>query len=98
MADRFRVVLTDEATKTLKYLQKRDIRRAKKVAAALKRLREHGPAYPSLKSHKVESIKGPFGETWESYVENHTPGAWRIFWHHGPDTGIITVFLIREHL
>lgn len=98
MGDKFRVVLTDEARAELKRLQKRDVVRARKVASALKRLREHGPSYPSLKSHKIASIPGPYGETWQSYIENHTPGAWRIFWHYGPSTGVITVFLIREHL
>lgn len=98
MAHQFHVVLTDEATAELKRLKKRDIVRARKVASALKKLREHGPSYPSLNSHKIDSIAGPYGETWESYIENHTPRAWRIFWNYGPSTGRITVFLIREHL
>lgn len=98
MGDQFQVIVTDEAKRTLAHLRKRDIKRARKAAAALKKLRQHGPFYPSLNSHKIESIKGPLGETWESYIENHTPGAWRIFWNYGPKTGVITVFLIREHL
>lgn len=98
MGTKFQVKLTDEAVATLRHLSKRDQVRARRVTNALKKLGNSGPAYPSLKSHKIDSIKGPFGETWESYVENHTPNAWRIFWCYGPTEGVLTVFLIREHL
>lgn len=98
MADQFRIDLTDEAKAALARLKKRDVNRARKVASTLKKLREHGPSYPSLNSHKIDSIAGPHGQTWESYIENHTPDAWRIFWCYGPKAGVITVFLIRNHL
>ena len=98
MPDVFKLDLSDEAKAELKRLKQRDVKRARKAAAALKKLREHGPKYPSLNTHKIESIPGPFGETWESYIENHTPNAWRVFWCYGPKTGMIHVFAIREHL
>ncbi|PZS07047.1 MAG: hypothetical protein DLM55_11945, partial [Acidimicrobiales bacterium] len=52
--------------------------------------------FPGLEDEKV----------WDSYVENHTPGAWRIYWMYGPDekdaTGeqcaVITVLVIGPHL
>jgi hypothetical protein len=43
---------------------------------------------------------GPKGEdVWESYVENNTPLAWRIFWCYTPDGGIqiITIVAITPH-
>lgn len=71
--------------------------RLKKVRNALGRL-ETDPQYPSLHSHKYTSIHGANGEEiWESYVENKTPSAWRIFWHYGPSAGEITVVSITPH-
>jgi len=71
--------------------------RLRKVRNALGRL-EVDPQYPSLHSHKYTSIHGPNGEeVWESYVENRTPSAWRIFWHYGPGAGVITVVTITPH-
>jgi hypothetical protein len=41
---------------------------------------------------------------WDSYVENRTPGAWRIWWMYGPDeirddqaVAVITVLDIGPH-
>jgi hypothetical protein len=40
----------------------------------------------------------------EAYAQNNTPGAYRIFWHYGPDetkakkrTPVITVVAITRH-
>ena len=56
------------------------------------------PRHSGLKSHKYESIEGSNGEQiWESYVENRTPSAWRIFWHYGPGQDVITVVIIGPH-
>lgn len=97
MEHEYTVVLTDQAKKTVAHLKKRDVKRAQRVARALKKLRDPGPQYPGLKTHKIESIKGPYGETWESYVENNTPSAWRVFWCYGPRDRTITVFSICPH-
>lgn len=71
--------------------------RLKKVRNALARL-QADPRYPSLSSHKYSSVKGINGEEiWESYVENNTPSAWRIFWHYGPGADSITVISITPH-
>ena len=57
------------------------------------------PTYPGLHSHKYRSIHGSAGEdVWDSYVENHTPSAWRIFWHYGPGSGTITIITIGPYL
>jgi hypothetical protein len=56
----------------------------------------------SLRSHQYENFPGlPKAKVWESYVENKTPGAWRIFWMYGPeervdgaDVAVITVLII----
>jgi hypothetical protein len=74
-----------------------DAARLKKVRAALARL-QADPRYPSLRSHKYSSLKGSDDEdVWDSYVENNTPSAWRIFWHYGPGANVITVISITPH-
>jgi hypothetical protein len=56
------------------------------------------PRYPGLQSHEFTSLKGPKGEkVFESYAENNTPGAYRVFWFYGPDRNAITLFFIGPH-
>jgi hypothetical protein len=39
--------------------------------------------HPSLNNHEFHGMTGPDGEKiWESYVQNSTPGAYRIFWYY----------------
>lgn len=72
--------------------------KAKKVAKTLRLLEQAGPAYPGLESHQYQSVKGPNGEPlWESYVENKTPSAWRIWWVYGPDADTLTIITIGPH-
>lgn len=75
--------------------------RLKKLRKALRHL-EHDPRYPGLHSHQYESFPVDRGvKVWDSYVENKTPGAWRIFWQYGPDlasgVSVITVLHIGPH-
>ena len=61
-------------------------------------LMEANLRHPGLKTHKYDSLTGPNKEeVFEAYVENRTPGAFRIFWYYGPDSGVITVFTITPH-
>lgn len=79
----------------------------RKVRKALARL-EQDPRYPGLNSHPYENFPGHEDEkVWDSYVENNTPSAWRIYWMYGPnrkvlDTGqdipVITILQISAHL
>jgi len=47
---------------------------------------ELNPGHPSLNSHEFTSLLGANGEkVFEAYAQNNTPGAYRIFWHYGPD-------------
>lgn len=74
--------------------------RLKKVRKALGQL-ERNPRHPGLHSHHYESFPADRDvKVWDSYVENNTPSAWRIFWQYGPDEGgqpIITVLHIGPH-
>ncbi len=68
-----------------------------KVRRTLGRLQTN-PMHPGLNSHKYSSMAGPNGEeVWDSYVENKTPSAWRVFWHYGPGKRVITILTITPH-
>jgi hypothetical protein len=69
----------------------------RKVQRTLGRL-QIDPSHPGLNSHKYTSMAGPNGEeVWDSYVENKTPSAWRVFWHYGPGSRVITILSITPH-
>ncbi|NGX42160.1 MAG: hypothetical protein K940chlam7_00437 [Chlamydiae bacterium] len=54
--------------------------------------------HPSLNTHKFDSLKSPFeGGVFESYAQNKTPGAYRIFWIYGPEKREITILAITPH-
>lgn len=92
----FSLLFTDEASRNLDALQKHPekLRRVRKYLAML----EQNPQYPGLRSHKYSSKKGPADqEVWESYVENNTPAAWRVFWCYGPEKSEITIIAITPH-
>lgn len=66
---------------------------------------ELDPHHPSLNTHEFTSLTGTKGEkVYEAYAQNNTPGAYRIFWHYGPDeikgrkrTPVITIVAITPH-
>lgn len=92
----FQLRFTPEASDQLTALEV-DRRRLKKVRHCLARLQEN-PRHPGLRSHKYQSLGTPDGrDVWESYVENRTPGAWRVFWTYGPGPDQITVLSITPH-
>jgi hypothetical protein len=61
--------------------------------------------HPSLHTHEFTSLIGANGEkVFEAYAQNYTPGAYRIFWHYGPDEAkgkkripVITIIAITRH-
>lgn len=58
----------------------------------------HNLKHPSLNTHKYDELSGPKGEEiFESYAQNNTPGAYRIFWYYGPGKRQITVIEICPH-
>lgn len=94
----FILLFTDEAESVLDSL--RATQYAKKLAKIRRTLGriQQNPRHPGLNSHKYDSIEGVNGEeVWESYVENNTPSAWRVFWHYGPAQRAITIVTIGPH-
>ena len=64
------------------------------------RLLVENPRHPGLHTHEFHSIEHPYspGETvFEAYVQNRTPGAYRLFWCYGPEAGEITIIAITPH-
>ena len=60
----------------------------------------------SLQTHEFESLTRRYGEkVFEAYVQQKTPGAYRVFWRYGPDeinksgkrVPIITIVAITPH-
>jgi hypothetical protein len=95
----FELLWTDQAeAQFLELKRKGPKNKFIKVCKTLEALTKHGPKYPSLHSHKFQSIMGPSGEdVWESYVENRTAGAWRIWWMYGPRPDVITLIKLGKH-
>jgi hypothetical protein len=92
-----------QADQALKALESNlgQLGKLKKVRKALRHL-ETNPRHPGLHSHPYESFPVDRNvKVWDSYVENKTPGAWRIFWRYGPDEPdgqlVITVLYIGPH-
>ena len=70
----------------------------KKIGKTLKLIAEN-PRHPGLQTHEIialtkryDGIKG-----WQSYLENHTPQAGRIFWVYGPNQSDITIIGVEPH-
>ena len=94
-ADNYEVRYTrtarDDLTKALKkWPQKR-----KKVKTAVDRLKEHGPNYPSFRTNRMQGLRASEEPIQISYVENGTPGAWRIHWSWYGD--VIVIVYIGPH-
>lgn len=69
----------------------------KKWGKAL-RLLAANPFYPGLSSHEIDSLTRKYGKkVFESYLENRTPGAARIFWSYGPGRAEITILALEPH-
>ncbi len=69
----------------------------KKLAKALI-LIEANPRHNSLQSHEIEPLTRRAGfKVFQSYLENKTPAAGRIFWAYGTDKGEITILSIHPH-
>jgi hypothetical protein len=95
----FEIILTEEADEYLKLLEADKGRKStyKAVSKAL-RLMSTNLRHQSLATHDFYSKQGPNGEKiFESYAQNKTPGAHRIFWYYGPGKQKLTVVAITPH-
>jgi hypothetical protein len=69
----------------------------RQLIKALGYLREN-PHHNSLASHEIDVLSRKCGfRVFQSYLENKTPAAGRMFWSYGPDKGDITILGIEPH-
>lgn len=70
---------------------------AKKLARTVAHLQEN-PFHPGLQSHEIDTLSKRYGQkVFESYLENNTPAAGRIFWVYGPRRHYITIIGLEPH-
>ena len=68
----------------------------KQVKKALGHLKEN-PRHPSLNTHKYEELSKHYArEVFEAYIQQNTPGAYRIFFYYSRK-GQITIIAITPH-
>ena len=93
----YNLKFTDEAYANLTKLEqvKHHQKRLKSVRKALGLL-QNNPKHPGLRTHKYETLSKGY-EVFEAYAQNHTPGAYRIFWRYGPNIKEITILAITPH-
>src|SRR5712672_2787431 len=78
-------------------LDKDEAKFFKKLVKALGYLQAN-PRHNSLASHEIDDLTRKYGlKIFQSYLENKTPAAGRLFWAYGPDQGDITVLAIEPH-
>lgn len=73
------------------------VRLYNRIQKAMKLLAEN-PHHPGLQSHRISSLSKRYGkDVWESYLQNHTPSAGRLFWAYGPGKNDITILGVEPH-
>ena len=78
-------------------LSKNELKDFKKLLKALRFL-ENNPKHPGLESHEIEALSRRCNQrVWQSYIENKTPSAGRLYWSYGPGKGEITILGIEPH-
>jgi plasmid stabilization system protein ParE len=94
------------AAASLSNRQKHTKARAAKAEGLFKQLEKcvrlllDNPRHPGLNTHEFDSIEHPFdkkAKVFEAYVQNRTPGAYRLFWCYGPEKNEITIIAITPH-
>ncbi len=78
-------------------LEKPEEKFFKNLVKALNFLSQN-PRHNSLASHEIDELTRKYGiKIWQSYLENQTPAAGRIFWVYGPERQDITILAVEPH-
>lgn len=96
---KFEILFTDHADEQMDELEKaKDKKFAYKAILKILGFMETNLRHPSLNTHEYNDMLGPNGEkVFESYAQNKTPGAYRIFWHYGPSKKQLTILEVSPH-
>ena len=94
----FKLLFSEEAALKLEKLEmdkskKGVLKQVRKVLGFMETNLKH----PSLHTHKFDGIPCSLGDVFETYAQNNTPGAYRIFWAYGPGKGNIFILDITPH-
>ena len=83
--------------KTAGTISKKELALYNKWGKAM-RLLSQDPSYPSLHTHDIEPLTKRYGvKVWQSYLENNTSRAMRMYWVYGPDRQDITIIGLEPH-
>ncbi len=94
----FKLIFTPEAKKQLKELKNPNHQKRFKAVVKTLAYLEKNSRHPGLNTHEFTSYSRKYGKKiYETYAENKTPAAYRIFWHYGPDKSEITILTITPH-
>src|SRR3990167_5973652 len=96
---KFDLFYTDDAAQQLSKLEKTNSKKAiyKAVVKTLG-LMQVDLRHPSLHTHEHSTLSRKWGyKVFESYAQNKTPGAYRVFWCYGPKKEEITIIAIIPH-
>ena len=94
----FAIILSPVAQEQLEALRNPAFKSIFKAVDKTLMLMASNLRHPSLNTHEFHGMMGPDGEkVFESYAQNKTPGAHRIFWCYGPDKGNLTLLTITAH-
>ena len=56
------------------------------------------PMYPGLHTHDIDPLTKRYGmKVWQSYLENKTSKARRMYWVYGPNQNDITIIGLEPH-
>lgn len=56
------------------------------------------PRHPGLHTHDIDALSARYGQrVWQSYLQNNTPAAGRVFWVYGPQQKDITIIGLEPH-
>lgn len=78
-------------------LSKKETQIYQKWGKALKFLAQD-PHYPGLQTHEIDALTDRYGmKVWQSYLENKTSSAMRMYWVYGPSRNMITVIGLEPH-
>lgn len=96
---KFELYYTDDAEQQLMELENNKSKKSiyKAVAKTLG-LMQIDLRHPSLNTHEYTSLSRERGyKVFESYAQNKTPGAYRIFWYYDPKKNEMTIAAIVSH-
>ena len=95
----FNIIIQPEALSQLEVLESNPAKNPQyKVVRKTLAYLSKNPRHPGLNTHEYTELSKEYdAKVFEAYAQNKTPGAYRVFWHYGPDKGVISIIAITLH-